>query len=194
MTKKVIILTVYIILMVLVGCGRKDEKSSETDDVDILIEGNYYSEKSNSFIILDVNNKEFVFFVEGCGEVFKYQIEADTMVASNENSKEIVMEIVDSQTLKLEEELFVYQKAESEGDEINLGTYYSKTTCAYFWIENNQKIHYVDEYASGSIEYGYVVDGDRLIATSWLKTMNFEIIDKSCLKLDEDIFYLNTEE
>lgn len=118
MTKKLIILTVCIILMLLVGCGKKEEKSSET----------------------------------------------------------------------------IYQRAESDVDAVKLGTYYSKTTSAYFWVEDNQVIHYVDENASGTIEYGYVIDDDRLIATSWLKTMNFEILDESSLKLDEDIFYLNNEE
>ena len=44
--------------------------------------------------------------------------------------------------------------------------------------------------ASASIEYGYVIDGDKLIAVGPGKTKEFEILDESSLKLDEDIFYL----
>lgn len=37
-------------------------------------------------------------------------------------------------------------------------------------------------------------EGDRLIATSWTKTLDFEIIDKGTLKLGEDIFCYNAAE
>lgn len=57
-------------------------------------------------------------------------------------------------------------------------------------IVDNQSLKYVEEMASASIEYGYVIDGDKLIAVGPGKTKEFEILDESSLKLDEDIFYL----
>jgi len=49
-------------------------------------------------------------------------------------------------------------------------------------------LSYVDEGASGSLKYEYVIEDDNLTATNWLRTMKFEILDEYSLKLDEDIF------
>ena len=202
MTKKALMLIICIVVASFVGCTtkEKDEDMNKEISSEVLINGNYYSEKDNSFIMIDGNHNDIIFATEEriregiSGEVFEYKIDEDILIVSNGTLKDTVIEIVDNHTLKLEDELFVFQRVESDAEIVNLGTYHSKTTSAYFWIVDNQTMKYVEEMASASIKYSYVIDGDRLIAVGPGKTKKFEIVDESSLKLDEDIFYLNTEE
>ena len=195
-------IVICIIAMMLVGCNSKEKQENASKEIATydLKKGNYYSENDNSFIMLDVYHKEFVLAKEEkikegmSGDVYKYEVNANNLIATNEVSEEVVIDIVDDQTLKLQDELFVYKKSDTNNMVVKVGTYYSETTAAYFWIEDNQTMKYVFEGASASNEYAYVVDGDMLIATSLAGTYNCEILNDNSIKIGEDIFVLCSEE
>lgn len=202
MKNKYIMIVICIIAMTLLRCNSKEKQENASKEIATydLKKGNYYSENDNSFIMLDVYRKEFVLAKEEkikegmSGDVYGYEIKGNNLIATNEASEEVVIDIVDDQTLKLQDEVFVYKKSDTNNMVVKAGIYYSETTAAYFWIEDNQTMKYVFEGASASNEYAYVTDGNILMAASWAGTYNCEILNDNSIKIGEDIFVLSSEE
>ena len=90
--------------------------------------------------MLDVCHNDIIFATEEriregiSGEVFEYKIDEDKLIVSNGTLKDTVIEIIDNYTLKLGEECYVFQKAESDVEILNSGNYYSETTSTFFGL------------------------------------------------------------
>ena len=95
MKKKYIMIVICIIAMMLVGCNSKEKQENASKEIATydLKKGNYYSENDNSFIMLDVYHKEFVLAKEEkikegmSGDVYKYEVNANNLIATNEVSQ-----------------------------------------------------------------------------------------------------------
>ncbi len=211
---KKIIYCILVSMLILSGCGSKSNDNSmqsteETSNKEYSLKiGMYLSHDAEenevkSYLWLSKDTKELNYVKADADfsyQIYSYEIKGNELTAKNEEEV-IIFEIVDEETLKINDELYSYLEETSNKVELlKMGEYQATDAVdfhvgSYLWLyEGTNIMLYVrSSMQSSSEEFFYHIKGNEIIVlNSGDESLVFEIVDNETLKLN-DIFYYYQE-